>query len=394
MLYKRKRLLICLMVLLAIHLVTLPAQYLVISDDDASTSKQPFRLFTVIVTFNTSELVEPSALRARIESESVVERLHRVFPRSGADRRFKRKTRLSTTPLVFNAGLIFVLPGHKYSAVVQKITNSTEQLLAFRTSLTEWGPSDVYIANLDHRQRLLSPSRPLFEARSMGGTWYGPPWREDPRMFSFKSELAISYTVTSAYERNKHGYHVWQRQAYALLNSDFTPRVSDIFINFGNNSDFVTTMYPYFEKNWLFFEHNATLHVLYSVQPFVVLKLLDLLTIETVTTTIWQHALNLEYGMLRGSTPPVRIDDTWWVFTHSSSYAVFVVCFSAATLLPVSVTATPMILAEDHAFVCGANFEVETQSWFLSVGVNDRAAQIIVLPHARIIEVLSPVAMS
>jgi hypothetical protein len=251
----------------------------------------------------------------------------------------------------------------------------------------------LFIAHLDHQRRLSSPSRPLFKTRRFGGTWYGPPWREDPRLFSFKSQLAISYTVTCAYERNKHGYHVWQRQAYALLNSDFTPRVSDIFINYGNNSDFVTTMYPFFEKNWLFFEQNSILQVLYTVQPFVILNIGELMNVEAVTTTAWHHALNMEYGTLRGSTPPVRVDDMWWVFTHSSLYAVFVVSFSAATLLPISVTTTPMIAAQEGAFVCGAIFEVDTQSWFLSVGVNDRAAQIILLPHARILEVLSPVTV-
>ena len=332
---------------------------------------------------------EEFTLRARVKRETLYEQLLRLLPRSSAERTFKRKTRLSSQLLVMNGGFVFKV-GEMYTTTVEALTDSTSFVLVYRASLTELGPSDLNMAVLNRSWNLkVGFGRRLSSARTIGGPWFGPPWREDPRISVVGGKLLLSYTVTSAYERNRHAYQVWQRQAFAWLSSDFCLQVGDIFLPLGNNSDFLSTVYPHFEKNWLFFEQQRTLHVLYSVQPFLLYKISDLLDIQLATNTTWSLPFDLEiHGQLRGGAPPVLLDGTWFAFVHSKSYHTFVVGFSDATLQLTHVPTMPVLDVDADLFVCGAVFVRSEQIWYLSLGVADRFIAVVRVAHDHVLRCL------
>ena len=354
------------------------------------------RHFRVLGLFDGHALLpNDSSLLARLEYETLIERLLRLLPRSAAERRFKRKTALGKRgTLVMNAALILRTSSGSYTTNVRKLSGDVQLLLAFRASLTEQGPSDLYLIFLDASFVPLGNARQLSRARKVGGTWYGPPWREDPRFFVVgNTTLGVSYTVTSAYERNRHAYQVWQRQAYALLDTDLNRKVSDVFLSYGNNAEFVTTAFPTFEKNWLFFSMGDVLHAVYSVQPFVLLRVPDLLQAHPIAHLNWQHNFTRHHGQLRGSAPPVKVGEFWFIFAHSAAYAVFVMVLSADARTPMFVTKVPIISASEQLFVCGAVFLQDTQEWLLSAGVKDRQVILVAIPHAHVVSKLSPVKL-
>ena len=349
-------------------------------------------VFKTLARYDGSLFTNKTSFWGRLEKESFQERLFRVFPRSSAEKRFKRKTAVSRDLLVMNAGLILVKDDHYAFASPSLDAEGVSVLLVFRASLTEWGPSDLYFTLLDSHLVPRHEPRVLSQAHSFGGTWYGPPWREDPRLFVHgTSELGIAYTVTCAYERNSHGYQVWQRQAFALLSRvSLSLRISDIFLNYGNNSDFGSTIYPYFEKNWLYFSYMNELHVLYTVEPLIILRVEDFLFPKPFKHVVWQHTIPSKYGTLRGSAPPVFVDGSWWIFTHSASYAIFVLVLSNL-LQPVAVTKSPIFFTEEQMFVCGAVFFSDRQEWVLSAGSDDTHVVLLSVPHRAVVGLLSSV---
>ena len=164
----------------------------------------------------------------------------------------------------------------------------------------------------------------------------------------------------------------------------------------GNNSDFVATVYPHsvyphFQKNWLFFEHQQTLHVLYSVQPFVLYKIVDLLDVQLAMNASWSLPSDMAaHGQLRGGAPPVLLDGTWFAFVHSTSYSTFAIGFSDATLQLTHAPIVPVLDLDVDLFVCGAVFVRNEQNWYLSVGVADRFIAVIKVPHDHVLRSLAP----
>ena len=349
------------------------------------------QLFRVVGLFdNRALLLNGTSMWARAERETFAERLHRQFPRSEAEKRFKRKTAVSGQVLVMNAALIF-RTGSSYTTTIETFSHGIQLLMVFRASLTEQGPSDLYFVHLDSQYIPFGEVKQLSRARTLGGAWYGPPWREDARFFVWRETLCVSYTVTSAYERNKHAYQVWQRQAYALLDADLNRKVSDVFLGFGNNAEFVSTVFPTFEKNWLFFAIEDALHAIVSITPFVLLRVTELVNVESFVQCDWSHAISQEHGTLRGSAPPVKAGEFWFVFTHSVEYAVYVLALSADASTPMYITSHPVISASEQMFVCGAVFIERTKHWLVSAGLRDRQVVLLTLPHATIMNSLSPV---
>ena len=364
--------------LVCIRLATFRRQFEPVYGGEAASTKgaQPSRaaVHRLVAVLDGAELLPgtyTASLWSRLQREPLAERLRRAFPRSAAERRFLRKTQLAQRghALVMNAGLIAESDGAAESAVDTLESPSARLLLAFRASITEQGPSDLYLQYLD--ATTLAPTGApvaLSRARSLGGAWYGPPWREDPRLFALGGALGVAYTVTSAYERDAHAYQVWQRQAFALLDGTLNRTVSDVFLHYGNNHEFVDTVYPRFEKNWLFFQLENTLHVIYSIQPYTLLVISDLLRPQLVARVDWRHG---GASALRGSAPPVLVGDAWYLWVHTPAYAVHVLKLTANAQKPLAISA-PVIDAAEGVFLCGAIFIRDTQSWLLSGGRHDR----------------------
>ena len=72
------------------------------------------------------------------------------------------------------------------------------------------------------------------------------------------------------------------------------------------------------EKNWVPFEYNGTIHLIYNTQPFVVLKMSDKGDCWVIHNQ--EYDLGWSHGQIRGGTPAVRIsDDEFLTFFHSST---------------------------------------------------------------------------
>ena len=348
----------------------------------------------LVATFAGQPLFAASRLRPRLKRWGITRRLLPSSSRSHACNRFVRKTRILDEPLVMNAGLVFFDPNSsRFTLTVASLTPTTQIVMAFRVSLTEWGPSDIALARLDaHWQLVLGAGTILARAHRIGNGWYGPPWREDPRLIPTKVGLAVGYTLSCAFERNRHGFQVWQRQGFALIDPRRGALSDDVFFPIGNNRDFKSTIYPSLEKNWQFFEHSGVLHVVYSTQPFCVYRITDLSqrNAEKVACTRWHH--NAGITDLRGSTPPVRVGASCFMFAHSPTYDLHAIAFSAESLEITAVSKVPLLqLQPQRPFVCGAVYVADSRAWFLSMGVDDVSIAVYRLEHDAVLQTLAPV---
>jgi len=349
---------------------------------------------TLVTSFAGQHLFKASRLQPRLKRWHTAWRLLPLFSRSYPFKRFVRKTRILDESLVMNAGLVFFDPNSsRFTHTVASLTPTTQIVMAFRASLTEWGPSDVALARLDaHWQLVLGAGTILARAHRIGNGWYGPPWREDPRLIPTELGLAVGYTLSCAFERNRHGFQVWQRQGFALIDPRSGALSDDVFFPIGNNHDFKSTIYPSLEKNWQFFEHGGVLHVVYSTLPFCVYRILDLSqrNAEKVACIRWHH--NTGIIDLRGSTPPVRVGGSYFMFAHSPTYYLHAVAFSAESLEITAVSKVPLLqLQPQRPFVCGAVYVADSSAWFLSMGVDDVSIAVYSLEHDAVLQTLVPV---
>lgn len=140
------------------------------------------------------------------------------------------------------------------------------------------------------------------------------------------------------------------------------------------------------EKNWVWFFHDGTPRLIYSATPHTVVEFGQNLEMvqehQTMTKTGWQ------YGEIRGGTPPVRIDDRYWTFFHSSQpwvggkrrYFMGAYAFEAKPPFKLTAISSMPLLIGNHndywkpwyplvVFPCGALFK--DGRWFVTMGVND-----------------------
>jgi hypothetical protein len=349
---------------------------------------------TVVALFNGAHLFTASRLQSRVQRWDTLWRLRPLFSRSHAFKRFVRKTQKHRETLVMNAGLAFFDTNiSRFTHSVASLTPRTQIVMAFRASLTEWGPSDLALTKLDaHWQPISGAGIILAIAHRIGNGWYGPPWREDPRLVPTERGLAVAYTLSCAFERNRHGFQVWQRQGLAFIDDKNGALSDDIFFSIGNNHDFKSTIYPSLEKNWQFFEHSGVLHVVYSTQPFCVYRATDWTrrSIEKVGCRQWHY--NTELVDLRGSTPPVRVGDSFFMFAHSPTYEVHAISFSAERLEISAVSKVPLLnLQPKRPFVCGAVYVADASTWYLSMGIDDVSIAVYRLKHSTVAMNLLPV---
>ncbi|MEO8259741.1 MAG: hypothetical protein ABI868_20515 [Acidobacteriota bacterium] len=80
------------------------------------------------------------------------------------------------------------------------------------------------------------------------------------------------------------------------------------------------------EKNWMLFEHDADMYAVYGIAPHIVLRL-DLgvpgqtgpIECRRVHQVTWDASAYADrYGELRGGTPPIRHDNVFYTFFHST----------------------------------------------------------------------------
>lgn len=188
--------------------------------------------------------------------------------------------------------------------------------------------------------------------------------QEDPRLFIFRGDLHISFTGVAG-------------TSVCVLYAQLLERDGEWTVN--------RVWYPDFhdrepkEKNWGFFDVAGNLHVVYSLNPLVVLHV-DGSNIELVTKHDWQSPW--QAGLMRGGAAPVLVKDEWYAFFHGvdaqRTYTVGVMTFDGS-MRPRRCSRWPIIVP-DHAtrpatepnsawYVCGATLIGD--EWIVSGGVHN-----------------------
>jgi predicted GH43/DUF377 family glycosyl hydrolase len=151
------------------------------------------------------------------------------------------------------------------------------------------------------------------------------------------------------------------------------------------------------QKNWQGFSHDGAIHFLYWYDPWQVI------CGDRVYTG---KPLRWDYGEIRGGTPPVKVGDFYYSFTHSrldvgrARYHIGAVKFEAeAPFRPVAMTMLPLMTSTNKepnlhwapttVFPCGCIFR--DGKFIVSMGVNDLACGLADWTFEELSALLRPV---
>jgi predicted GH43/DUF377 family glycosyl hydrolase len=151
------------------------------------------------------------------------------------------------------------------------------------------------------------------------------------------------------------------------------------------------------EKNWIWFFHNDSPHLIYMTSPHTVVRFDRQFRAQQSYDTQWDSRL-WKYGHPRGGTPPVLIGSEYWSFFHSSrpwrgaSRQYFMAAYSFEASYPFRITRiskAPILAGSIKdpwgpkkplvVFPCGSDFN--DGKWLVSLGVNDLESAHIEIPH-------------
>ena len=153
------------------------------------------------------------------------------------------------------------------------------------------------------------------------------------------------------------------------------------------------------EKNWLWFFHNDELFLEYQASPHIVTRFsLDGKALEEYKT---ENPFNWEYGIIRGGTPPVLINNNgneYLTFFHSrlpddyyrARYYMGAYTFESKPPFKITrMTREPLLAGSRDdiwgkdkplvVFPCGSR--LKDGKWLVTLGVNDLASSWIEIPH-------------
>lgn len=236
------------------------------------------------------------------------------------------------------------------------------------------------------------------EGCQVGLRGYKTQHYEDPRIIRLSTgEMLLSYT-TFVIEVKQHIEPVWfgAHIQTALLDQNFQPIVQNDPVYGGNQGS--VRQCPRNEKNWLWFEHDGQLHLIYMTEPHEVVQWFGE-SYGQVYETDFPLGYSEIWGHPRGGTPPVRIGDEYWSFFHSSTVwrdpkrRYHMGCYAFEAKPPFRITrcssrpicsgsmkdpwwdGQPLVV-----FPCGAIFR--NGQWFVTLGINDMVSGWMEIPHA------------
>lgn len=163
------------------------------------------------------------------------------------------------------------------------------------------------------------------------------------------------------------------------------------------------------EKNWLWFFHQDSLHLVYQANPHIVCRFSPAGVFEQEFNTE-NPEIKWDYGTIRGGTPPVLTadGDEYLSFFHSSlpsetkhrRYYMGAYTFESQPPFRITrMTVEPLLAGSDQdicsdtkplvVFPCGSR--LKDGKWLVSLGVNDLASAWIEIPHGDLEPLLVPV---
>jgi predicted GH43/DUF377 family glycosyl hydrolase len=211
---------------------------------------------------------------------------------------------------------------------------------------------------------------------------------EDPRIVAISGKIVLSCTSFQIFRNlNYTGSH----QQVAFLNDSFQPEeVWDPI--FGHNGGSLM-MNTDSEKNWIFFEHDHEMMMIYMTEPHQVIRWKNQQVVDQWKTS----AFGWKWGHMRGGSPPIRIGDEYVCFFHSHTpiepkwrrYHMGAYAFEAKPPFKMTrMTRKPLLSGSEndprsdpsqHAvFPCGAI--LDSKKYVVSMGINDYTSAWIEIP--------------
>ena len=219
---------------------------------------------------------------------------------------------------------------------------------------------------------------------------------EDPRIVKFGDKYGLSCCTFVPFKSYAH-------QAMFVLDKQFL-NVARFDPIYGNNYAQAMVNDGH-EKNWLYFVHDNTPHMVYSANPHVVVRMNGRLEKEAEYVTDEFNPL-WKFGEVRGGSNPILVDGLYWTFFHSSlpwinkkrRYYMGAYAFEAkAPFRIVRMTTLPLLTGTNQqdwwpglpavVFPCGAFYDSAKNHFVVSYGINDVDCGYIKLPLADMLEV-------
>ena len=289
-----------------------------------------------------------------------------------------------------------------FNASIIKYSGKTLMFYRIMDPLTHI--SEVYSAQLNQKFQIIPLTNKKIEISpqlSKKGYCF-----EDPRAFIFKKRLFLcccAHNPPSALA------------GIIYLELDKNLKVKSVYIpNYGNNSrNFINPQnskasrikflknHRFMEKNWQFFENEDKLFFIYSIEPHKVIEINQnkILKEYPSSADFWW-----KFGIPRGSTPPVKINNEFLSFFHSSVskgknkiYSVGAYTFSPNPPFKITkITKSPIISGDKIntsklAVIFPSGAILENNSWVVSCGYNDESIKIIKFSHDSLLKLLTPI---
>ena len=210
---------------------------------------------------------------------------------------------------------------------------------------------------------------------------------EDPRIALIGDQTVLSYCTFQILGQSYSGAH----QQVAFLNDGWQPmRTWDPI--YGNNGGSILTNSGQ-EKNWIFFDYEGQMHMVYMTEPHEVVRW-DGQAVGDVYKT---DGIKWKYGHIRGGSNAIRVGDEYISFFHSSvkvepdtrRYYMGAYCFNAKPPFNATrMTDEPILIGSEEdgrfkglpyvVFPCGAI--LSRNNFVVSLGVNDYKSAWIEIP--------------
>ena len=277
-----------------------------------------------------------------------------------------------------------------------------EWLLARRQRVSKIGPigfNDLMVFRLDPESHQPVVGMHLDIPRT-----YQDEQFEDPRVF--QTSGGNLWVSACNFQITRHGTMTHTHQVLACCGPDWgiQGRIDPIYEHNGGS----VAMNDGHEKNWVWFEHDMLLHLVYLTDPHVVVAFgpdgAVLEEFRTTAITQWKH------GTPRGGSAPVRVKNEFWSFFHSHTlrenglrqYHMGAYSFEAKPPFAITrMTHVPLLSGTDReplspnakswvVFPCGAYLLDGT--WTVSLGVNDNRCASIRIPHSQLCMIARPVS--
>jgi len=170
----------------------------------------------------------------------------------------------------------------------------------------------------------------------------------DFRLFTFKALPFVNHTLTDVSSWADATFPKWQDREERIAIAELDLNRCSLKFRGTPELDFRLNRR---EKNFVFFEHNEKVYMIYSFSPYILLEALnwEKLHFRTVINKeIKLHTLNTNNRrMISLSTNPIHYDDKhYFMLIHKKDrfyvYAHWGIMISKESLLPVKITARPL----------------------------------------------------